>query len=73
MSHRLFANQFFIHVRLKGQLLNIAVATNTDKPFPALIAAVPKVLHDPKNHKYRTVGLHEAFASRRKRSRITGA
>ena len=73
MGHWLFTNQFFVHVRLKGQLLHIAVATDTDKPFPPLVAAVPKILHDPKNHKDRAVGLHESLACGCERPHVTGA
>ena len=65
-------HEFFVHVRLPGERLNVLVGAHTDKALAALIVAVPKVLHHAKHPEYGAMRCHEAFARRRECPRVAG-
>ena len=71
MRHRVPACQLFVHIRLKGQLLNISVFTNFDKLLPAFIALLPEILHHTQDPEYFAMLLHEHLAAFFQAARIT--
>jgi len=72
MSHGFFAYEFLVHIRLKRQLLHIAVFTDFDKAFTALFTALPEPLHDVQHGKYQAVLFHEAIAGEVETTRVAG-
>ena len=71
MRHRVAACQFFVHVLLKGQSLNIPVFANFDKLLPAFIALVPEILHHTQDPEYFAMLLHEHLAAFFQAARVT--
>jgi len=71
MGHGVFSGQLFVHVRLKGESLHIAIFANFDELFTTLVVLIPEVLHDGQNPEHLTVLLHELFAALLQASRIS--
>ena len=63
MGHGIAAGQFFVHVGLKGESLDILIFANFDKLFTTLVILVPEVLHDGQNPEHLAVLFHELFAA----------
>ena len=72
MRHGFASGERFIHVRLKGELLNVAVFTDTHEALTSCIAAIPETLHDPQHPEHFAVITHEAFARRGQGAHIAG-
>ena len=62
MGHWVFADQLFVHVCIKGELLYVFVFAYFDETFSALVTHIPKVLHDTEYPKNLTVKFHEPFS-----------
>jgi hypothetical protein len=59
VGHWSAADKSFVHVGIKGELLNILVFTDFDKLFASFLGAVPKPLQESENHKDAAVVFHK--------------
>ena len=73
MCGRSAANQFLVHIRFPGQVLDVRIVSDADKTLAPLVARIPEFLHDPEDPEDFSVVFHELFPGRGERFYVSRA